>query len=44
LGEIEKDAQIFRTQKLYSQIADLQRENVVPAKELAAEIILLGGI
>jgi hypothetical protein len=44
LGEIEKDALLFRTQKVYSQIADLQRENVTPAKELANEIILLGGI
>lgn len=44
LGEIEKDALLFRTQKVYSQIADLQRENVVPARELANEIILLGGI
>lgn len=44
LGEIEKDAQLFRTQKVYNQITDLQREHVVPAKELAAEIVALGGI
>lgn len=44
LNEIEKDAQLFRTQKIYSQITDMQKENIQPAKELAMEIIMMGGI
>ncbi len=44
LVEIEKDAQLFRTQKIYNQITDLQKENIGPARQLATELITLGGL
>ena len=44
LGEIEKDTNIFRTQKIYNQITDLQRENIIPAKELSGELITMGSM
>ena len=44
LAEIEKDTQLFRTQKIYSQITEMQRENIVPANQLANELITLGGL
>ena len=44
LSEIEKDTQLFRTQKIYSQITDMQKENIGPANNLASELIALGGL
>jgi hypothetical protein len=44
LSEIEKDAQIFRTQRVYNQITDMQKETIVPARQLASDLITLGGL
>lgn len=44
LAEIEKDAQLFRTQRIYNQITDLQRENIGPARQLANDLVTLGGL
>ena len=44
LSEIERDTQLFRTQKVYSQITDLQKENIGPAYQLSGELVAMGGL